>query len=346
MRALVKTSNGPGGLEMLDVPVPIAGPRQVLMAVRAAAVCGTDVHIAHGTKAVRPPLVLGHELAGVVAACGEDVTEVHVGDRITTETDASTCGRCAHCLRGDQHLCALRTAIGTTADGGFAEFVVVPAAGTHRLPAHVDFVAGSLVEPLAVAVRAVIERADVQPAEVVVVIGPGTIGLLVAQVALARGAAVSVAGLRRHRDRFRLAREMGVRRTIVLDEDAGPAADGAPDPPEADTVFECSGAPEALGVGLRLLRKGGRLVAVGLAGGRDTHLDVDLLVNHELTLLASRGKRPGCFRVAIDLLDAGRVDPGRLVTHRFGLEEWEEAFETAGRSGTKVVFEIGRTAPA
>ncbi len=107
MKALVKTASGFGGLALLDLPEPVALPGQVLMAVRAAALCGTDVHIAHGTLAIRPPLILGHELAGVVAAVGAGVTGIDVGARITTETDASVCGECAHCRAGDQHRCRI-----------------------------------------------------------------------------------------------------------------------------------------------------------------------------------------------------------------------------------------------
>jgi len=341
VKALVKTAPGPGGLELLDLPDPVAGPGQVVMAVRAAALCGTDVHIAHGAIAVRPPLILGHELAGVVAALGPGVSGVREGERITTETDASVCGRCAYCLAGDQHLCPARTAIGTTVDGGFAELVAIPAAGVHRLPDNVDFATGALTEPLAVAVRAVVERADVRAGEDVVVVGPGTIGLLAAQVAVARGAAVTVAGLQRHDARFRLARQLGIPRTAALDLPAErDAAARGRDGLGVDTVIESSGAPEMIEAGLRLLRKGGRLVQVGFAGGRAVPVDLDLVVNRELTLVASRGKRPTCFRIALDLVESRRVTPGPLISHRFALADWAAAFETAARPGTKVVLDI------
>lgn len=342
MKALVKAAAGPGGLELSDLPTPVAGPGEALVAVAAAALCGTDVHIAHGTFPARAPLVLGHELAGHVAALGPGVAGLRVGEPVTTETDRSVCGACAFCRAGDQHLCASRTAIGTTADGGFAEFVVVPAAGVHRLPPSVDLVAGALTEPLAVAVRAVVERADVRPDEEVVVIGPGTIGLLAAQVARARGAVVTVAGLRRHEARFDLARRLGFERTVALDvpeevEATGRGRDG----PGVDVVVECSGAPESIAAGLRLLRKGGRLVLVAFSGGRTAPLEVDFVVNRELSIVASRGKRPSCFRIALELLASGDVVTAPLVSHRFSLDDWAAAFETAARPGTKVVLEIG-----
>ncbi len=342
MRALVKTAPGPGGLELLDVPEPTAGPGEVLLAVRAAALCGTDVHIAHGTLAVPTPLILGHELAGTVAAVGSGVTRVRPGQRVTTETDAFVCGTCAHCRAGDHHLCPSRTAIGTSAPGGFAELVAVPAAGVHVLPAGLGFVAGALTEPLAVACRAVVERAAVAEGEDVVVIGPGTIGLLVAQVAAACGAKVTVAGLARHARRLTVARRVGVEHIVALDVPAERRAlASGRDGLGVATVFECSGAPDAATTGLGLLRKGGRLVAVGFSGGRVVQLDMDSVVNRELALVASRGKRPSSFAIALDLLRRRQVALRPLVTHRLPLDRWPEAFDIAGRPGTKVVLEIG-----
>jgi L-iditol 2-dehydrogenase len=342
MRAVVKTATGPGALELREVDRPTPDRGQVLLAVRAAALCGTDVHIAHGSIPVPVPLILGHELAGVVAEVGAGVIGVAVGQPVTTETDASFCGVCAFCRAGDQHLCPSRKAIGTSSPGGLADFVAIPASGVHPLPDGVDFVAGALTEPLAVAVRAVVERGAIEAGDEVVVIGPGTIGLLVAQVAMSRGATVAVAGLDRHEERFRLARELGVPRTVALD--MATSLDeifGGRDGLGVDVVIECSGASEAVNAGLRLLRKSGRMILVAFTPGRAVPMDLDLVVQRELAVVASRGKRPSCFRIALNLLETGRVRTLPLVSHRFQIDGYAEAFETAGRSGTKVVVEIG-----
>jgi L-iditol 2-dehydrogenase len=341
MRAIVKTTTGPGGLDLQQVDDPVPEVGQVVMAVRAAALCGTDIHIAHGTIPVQPPLILGHELAGVVAAVGAEVTGIEIGERITTETDASFCGICAFCRDGDQHRCPRRTGIGTSSAGGLAEAVAIPANGIHRLPDSVDFVAGALTEPLAVAVRAVVERGAIAPDEDVVVIGPGTIGLLAAQVARSRGATVTVAGLARHAARFHLARQLGISRTAALDDAAqlGAIARGH-DGLGVDVVVECSGAVESVATGLRLLRKGGRMILVAFTPGQTVPMDLDLVVQRELTIVASRGKRPSCFRIALDLLESGAVWTLPLVSHRFPLEQYAQAFETASISGTKVAFEV------
>ena len=346
MRALVKTATGPGGLELLDVERPVPGPGEVLIGMRAAALCGTDLHIAAGTMPVRPPLVLGHELAGVVVELGPGVAWPPVGQRVTTETDAFFCGVCAFCRASDQHRCPERLAIGTTVAGGLADVVAVPAAGVHLLPDGVDFAPGALTEPLAVAVRAVVERGVIESGETVVVIGPGTIGLLVAQVALSRGAEVTVAGLARHEGRFRLARRLGVTQTAALDRPAEvDAIRSGPDGLGIDVVVECSGAPDAVAAGLRLLRKGGRLILVAFTPGRTVPIDLNLVVQQEVSIVASRGKRPNCFRLALDLLATEAVQTAPLISHRLPLDRWEEAFDVAGRSGTKVVVEIGADDP-
>jgi L-iditol 2-dehydrogenase len=341
VRALVKTEAGPGHVALLDRPEPVCGPGQVKIRMVAAGVCGTDVHILRGEWATKPPIILGHELAGMVAETGPGVTEFQVGELVTTETDAYVCGECEYCRAGNEHMCASRKAIGTTVDGGFADYLVIRAESVHRLPARVSLVAGALAEPLAVAVHAVQERAQVRPGELVAIIGPGTIGLLAAQVARALGARVIVAGLARHAARFRLARQLGIEHTLDLDDPraseqfADLSAGLGP-----DAVIECSGAPSALQQAIRLVRKGGRVVPVGFASRPTIEIDIDLLINKEITLVASRGKRHSCWDPALKLLAEGQVDSLALITHRFTLEEWREALDAARQPGTKVLLQI------
>jgi L-iditol 2-dehydrogenase len=334
VRALVKAAAGPGGLALVDRPLPVPGRGRVRLAVAAVGLCGTDVHIVHGQWPVPIPIVPGHEISGVVSARGPGVSNVRIGDVVTTETDAFVCGRCRFCRRGDRHLCPHRTGIGTTADGGLAEAVVVPAGGCHRLPEPVDPVAGALCEPLAVAVHAVVERGVVGPAQRVVVVGPGTIGLLCAQVARAVGADTALAGLSRHADRFELGRRLGVRHSIVLD--AGP-----PEPGAFDVAIECSGTVDGLAAAMRLAGKGGTIVQVGFFARPVVEIDLDTVINRELTIVTSRGKRPSSFRAAMEFLASGRVRLGPLITDRIPLARWEDALAIAERPGRKVVVLVG-----
>jgi L-iditol 2-dehydrogenase len=214
----------------------------------------------------------------------------------------------------------------------------VRAGGVHILPANVSLLSGALTEPLAVAVRAVVERGHLQAGERVAVIGPGTVGLLVAQVARAQGATVMLVGLAGHRQRFRLAAELGINSTLVLDDPASAAEVDAAGG-TMDLVFECSGAVAALERASRLVGKGGRVVLIGFFGTKVT-LDLDSIINREVSLVASRGKRPTSFHMALELMASGQVDPGRLITRRFPLEAWQAAFEAAHELGSKVVLEV------
>lgn len=346
MRAIVKTEPGPGHLELQDVTEPITGPDQVKIRVMAAGICGTDVQIYQGDWPVHPPLILGHELAGEIVEVGPGVVGLSIGDRVTTETDAYLCGKCTYCRSGNEHLCPSRKAIGTTTHGGFADYLVIRAAGVHRLPDSVSIEAGALSEPLAVAVHAVRERGQVQPDELVIVIGPGTIGLLAAQVARAMGARVIVAGLARHVERFRLAKQLGIDHVLFLDkpesvEQILAISNGL----GAHRVIECSGAPSSLKRSPHLLRKGGTIVLVGFFSKLVDGVDLDLLINKEISLLSSRGKRHSCWPIVIDLLANEKVNTEALITHQFTLAEWQTAFTTAQKSGTKVLLKISSIQP-
>jgi L-iditol 2-dehydrogenase len=340
MRALAKVAEGEGNLALLEVPETPPGPGQVKIKIKAGGICGTDVGIYSGKWPVKMPRILGHELSGVIVEVGEGVEGLSDGDRVTTETDAFVCGECGYCRSGNEHMCPQRKAIGTSTDGGFADYLTIRAAGVHRLPDNIPFDIAALSEPVAVAVHAAHERGQVQPGEWVVVIGPGTIGLLAAQVAHALGGRVVVAGLARHTKRFFLARSLGVERAVALDAPGSMEwLKGLDDGLGPHKVVECSGAPVAAQQGLQMVRKMGHLVLVGFFF-QDVGLDLDFLINKEVALLASRGKRHSCWPLALEMLADGRVDAGALITHRFPFSAWEEAFEAAGQKGTKVVLEM------
>jgi L-iditol 2-dehydrogenase len=139
MQAIMKIAPGPGNVVVRDIPEPVAGLGQVKLRVRAAGLCGTDIHIDKGEFRSWPPVVLGHEVAGEIAELGEGVTGLSLGQRVTTETYFSTCGACRYCRGGHANLCLSRRSIGSAVNGGFTDYVVVPAANIHPLPENVDF---------------------------------------------------------------------------------------------------------------------------------------------------------------------------------------------------------------
>jgi len=188
VKAVVKTAPGVGHVEVCEIDEPSVPPGHVKIAVRAAGICGTDLHIYHDEFRSFPPVVLGHEVAGDVVEVGPGVENVRIGERVTTETYVSTCGRCHACRAGRVNLCPERRSIGSGAHGGFTSYLVVPGGNIHSLPKGTSYLAGALTEPLACVVHGALELPRVTPGDIAVVSGPGTIGLLTMQVVRAAGA--------------------------------------------------------------------------------------------------------------------------------------------------------------
>ncbi|MFN8590200.1 MAG: zinc-binding dehydrogenase [Thermomicrobiales bacterium] len=340
MKAVVKTDRGEGHVALREIAEPEPGPGQVLIAVRAAGICGTDLHIYHDEYPTQPPVVLGHELSGEVAAVGTGVHAVAPGDRVTTETYFHLCGVCRFCRGGQPNLCPERRSIGSGVNGGFTSYVVVPERNVHRLPDGLTFHEAALTEPLACVVHGALELPKVTAGDVAIVAGPGTIGLLTLQVARAAGAAVIVLGTAADRRRLALAEELGASRSIdVTAEEALPIVQDLTGGWGADVVFECSGAgAAALGL-LALARRGGQYAQIGLFG-KPVAWDLDAVCMKELRVTGSNATVPSAWRTALRLLAEGEVRTAPLISDVYPLAEWQAAFtrfET--REGLKLLLE-------
>ncbi|MEX2502307.1 MAG: zinc-binding dehydrogenase, partial [Trueperaceae bacterium] len=279
------------------------------------------------------------EVAGTVAALGDGVDGWQVGDRVTTETYFHVCGRCLHCRRGRPNLCRERRSIGSKQDGTFARYLATPAHNLHRVPDRLPLEAGALTEPLACVVHGVNDTAGVRAGDDVVVAGPGPIGLLAIQVALANGARVVATGTDDDRDRLALARELGAHGTVNVQASDDPDAeiaellDGG-----ADVAIECSGAGPAIPTLLRAVRPGGRYAQVGLFG-RPVPVDQDVICLKELVVTGSNATIPTAWPRALRLLERGAIDVERTITHRFAVTDWERALATVrAKEGVKVVL--------
>ncbi len=375
MQALVRHGMGDDDIRLDDVPEPEPAPDEVKIEVRAAGVCGTDIV---GHPALRPPVILGHEVAGVIVEVGAACRARKVGERVTSETTKSRCGRCRFCTEGPASLCPSRTGMGSSADGCFAKHVTILESSTHVLPAHVGFEAGSLTELLACATHATVEQAGVGPDEFIVIVGPGPLGLLVARCSAVLGARVVVAGTESDAGRLALASDFGAERTVVVggqecpphrneecDSGGGPADTGwhahpargksRPGQPchedlpavvmamtdgcGADTVFECSGSPAAVEPSLACLRKRGRYVQAGILH-RDIPLDFDdVFFVRELSMVGSHTSNPVSWVLAMNLLAARKVDLEPLITAKLPLADWRRAFDLMRtRAAVKVVL--------
>lgn len=337
MLALVKPEPGRGPLRLEHVPDPRPGPGEVRIRVAAAGICGTDLHIRDGEYPSSPPVVLGHEFSGIVDEVGPGVTARRPGDRVVAQPQALTCGRCRHCQRGELNLCPERRSIGSGVDGAFAESLVVPARVTHVLPEAIDLVHAALMEPVAVAVRAVIEQGEVARGERVLVTGPGPIGILCAQVARGVGAEVLLVGLAEDAARLKLAGLLGLA-ILTLPAAQAPAAVAAALGGEADRALECSGAAAGIDLCLGALRTHGTLVQVGLCGG-PRPIGIDRLTIRELRAVGTFAHTTASWHRALPLAAGGTLALAPLISHRVPLTEWERAFGFADRrEGLKVVL--------
>jgi threonine dehydrogenase-like Zn-dependent dehydrogenase len=311
VKAFVVTA--PGESSVQDVEAPAPKPGEVVVDVARVGVCGTDVEFFTGEMAylhdghAAYPMRLGHEWCGVVAATGGGVDRSWIGRRVVGDTMLG-CGDCHRCRSERQHLCERRTEVGISGAkaGALAEQLAVPASSLRRLPDTVDDVAGAMVEPGGNALRAV-WAADLHPQDRVLVLGPGTIGLLAAQFARAAGAEVHVMGKRESSLSF--ARSLGL--------DGVWTASDVPDV-AFDAVIDASNAAALPALALDLVEPGKRVVYIGLAGTPST-IDTRTLALKDVTAVGILSGSPG-LAGAIDAYASGSVDPHPLVAATVGLE--------------------------
>jgi 2-desacetyl-2-hydroxyethyl bacteriochlorophyllide A dehydrogenase len=311
MRALVIT--GPGEAEVRDVAPPVPGPGEVVVDVERAGVCGTDMEIFSGamsylhTGQAQYPMRIGHEWVGAVCAVGEGVGPCWLGRRVTGDTMLG-CGRCTRCLAGKQHVCADRYEIGVRHGwpGAVAEQLPVPVSALQVLPDTVDSTLGALVEPGANAMRAV-QGAGLSPGDRLLVLGPGTIGLLAAKIGLARGAEVHLLGLTTRSMDF--AASVGFSNVWTRET--------LPDL-RYDAVIDASNSAQLPALAADLVEPGGRVVWIGLAG-EPSLVDSRALVLKDVTAVGILGGS-GALAATIELYASGAVDPRPLVAATVSLD--------------------------
>jgi L-iditol 2-dehydrogenase len=342
MKALCKTAAGPGHMELREVPRPSAGPGQVVIAVQATGICGSDLHVRAWDIQIpmRPPMSTGHEFSGAIAELGAGVEGWQVGDRVTAEPTYSSCGHCRYCRTGAYNLCAERRVLGYWVDGAFAEYVRVPVERLHRLPERIGFHEGAMLEPLACCVHGVLELTRIDPDELVVVSGPGAMGLLSMQVAKACGAQVVVIGTGIDGPRLEVARTLGADHTINLaEEDPVERVMDLTDGIGADVLLECSGAPAAVDAGIDLVRKQGRYTQIGLFGQPVT-VDFERIAYKELQVTGSFAQRWTAWVRTLALVERGAIQLAPLISDVLPLTAWEEGFEKLERKeGLKIILE-------
>ncbi len=320
MRAAVfRSPKSPLSVE--DVPMPEPGPGEARVAVIACGFCHTDLHyLDHGVPTAKsPPIVLGHEISGRVDALGAASDGVSIGDRVLVPA-VLPCGRCDLCRGGRENICRQGRMLGNHLDGGFAEYLTVPAKDLVPLPPEVDPVLGCVIaDALTTPYHAVVNRAQVRAGENVVVIGCGGVGINVVQFAAAAGARVAAVDL--SEPKLEMARRLGAVETINPSQtpDVGKEirrrwGDGA------EAVFEVVGSPATIALGFSALRRGGRLCLVGYARA-PAELPAHRVMFLEQSVLGSLGCPPRDYPRVVDLVRRGRVQLEPVVTGRVSLEE-------------------------
>jgi L-iditol 2-dehydrogenase len=319
-------------LEVVDASRPEFGPDDVLVGVRAAAICGSDVHGYDGSSGRRiPPVIMGHEAAGVIADVGRNVTSFRPGDRVTFDSTVY-CGTCSFCRAGRVNLCDSRRVLGVSCpdyrrDGAFAEYVVVPSQGLYPIPDELSFDHAAMIEPLSIAFHAV-KRTPVALGDTALVVGSGVIGLLLIQ-ALRLAGCGRVIALDIDDNKLRLARRLGADETLnPLDPATGNPVDAVMRLTAgrgADCSFEAVGKGETLQFAVAAVRKGGSVTLVGNISPK-AELALQSAVTRELTLIgscASAGEYPACIRMLAD----HRVDVASLISAAGPLDEGPAWFE-------------------
>jgi L-iditol 2-dehydrogenase len=330
MRALVNYERAPFKVELREKPMPEIGEEDVLLAVQGVGVCGSDLHQWHASHswAVNYPVTLGHEFGGVVAKTGKNVTAFKEGDRVVSETAASICGACVYCRSGNYNLCPKRLGFGYGLDGAMADYVRVPTRCLHHIPDHVPFEDAAMTEPGCVACNAVMELSRITPGDTVVVMGPGTIGLMVVQMCKLCGPGkLALIGTSRDQARLEVGRQLGADITLMADrEDVVAQVKSLGDGFGAHLVVDCVGISASLQSCLEMTRPAGQITKVGW-GKEPVGFSLDPLVQKAITLQGSYSHTFKTWERVIGLMGNEQLNlaPMRRV---FPLAQWEEAFQT------------------
>jgi 6-hydroxycyclohex-1-ene-1-carbonyl-CoA dehydrogenase len=320
--------HGPeSGLKVEDIPVPRIGPDQILVKVAACGACHTDLHyLEHGVPTFKkPPLVLGHEASGIVEEVGVDIDNFKTGQRVLIPA-VLTCGKCRFCRMGRENICSDMKMLGNHFDGAYAEYVAVPAKDVLELPESIPLEDASIIaDALSTPYHAVKNRARVRPGDTVAVFGCGGVGINAVQLAAAVGAAVIAVDINERK--LEWAKELGAARTIDasrverVSKEIKKLTGGG-----VDIALEVIGDPRTIEEAFESVRIGGRLCVVGYTDKPISIIGGKIMFK-ETEIVGSLGCPPGEYVPLIRMIELGKIDVTRLVTHRFDLDHIQGAFD-------------------
>ncbi len=327
-------------VELREIPKAACGPDDVLLAVEAVGVCGSDLHMWESTHSwpMNYPVVLGHEFGGVIESVGERVRGWKQGDRVVSETAAVVDADSPLARQGLYNLDPTRRGYGAAVDGAMRRWVPVPARILHHVPDNLPIEKAALTEPCCVAYNAVVNNGHVKPGDRVLVLGPGPIGLLSAAIARLQGAIVGIVGLERDRPRLVIAEQYGCTALVSGVEEWAREGDGL----GVDGVIDAAGVSATLRLALELVRPAGWISKVGW-GPQPVGISLDPLVQKNITLQGSFSHNWPIWERVIRLLSTGILNVDPIIGGIWPLDQWRTAFETmhSGRIAKAVLKPAG-----
>jgi len=343
MKTVVLYSSKDVRIEQREIPDVKTG--EVLVRIKAVGICGSDLEYFKngriGKFIVEEPLILGHESAGDVVKIASDVCDLKVGDRVALEPGVG-CGECIYCKTGKYNICPNVKFMATPPiDGSFAEYVAFPAKNVFKIPDNMSYEEAALMEPLSVALNAT-KRGNIRPGDKVIILGVGTIGLLVTQMSKVRGATeIVVSDV--IKSRLSVARQLGATTAIDvnnknIEKEINKLFSGL----RADVAFEACGAAATVQQAIRVVKPGGKVVLIGLANIEHIPIDTTEVIFNELSIKGSM-RYANTYPRGIDLVSKGYVNVKSLITHKFSLDETGEALnfvDTHKNEVIKAVIEV------
>ena len=341
MKGLVKFELGMEGVALRELVEPTPKEGELKVKVLAAGICNSDIHAIHDERSVTMPVVMGHEYVGQVVECCGDVGDFKVGDWVVSLPACYSCDECYLCKEGFVTLCKERKSIGSHRDGAMANYVVVPAKYTFKVPESAKTreqkINYALAEPLACMVRGVYEKIEVKQGDTVVISGPGTMGQLAVQLFKERGAYVIMSGLPADSDKLELAKQFGADRCVTSFEEMS-AAVYENNPKGADITCDCTGIPVALENCMKVIRPMGTHLQIGLFGGK-VPFRLDYMFDREVNYIPSNSSAVSSWRITMELLGQNKVDLAPLISKRFSLDDWKAGVDAVlSKSAYKVIL--------
>lgn len=331
MKAVVKFKDGKAGWEIRDVPRLDPEDNEVEIQVKAVGICGSELHLYHDNHTYTPGTVIGHEFAGVISRVGKSVEHWKVGDRVVSENHKTCCWECDYCRSGKPVFCSTRRQVGYKENGGWTSYICMPAKLLIPIPENVSYEEASMTEPCTVAIQALCIKAPIKTGETVLIQGCGTIGLINALVAKAAGAGMVIVTGTEVDEKVRLpiARKLiEIDRVINiskenLHEEIMKLTNGK----GVDMVVEASGSEKAINSAIDLVRKEGRIVAIGETATSEVSVKWHAAVFKACSIIFAFGAEFEAWRKALQLMGNKQINLAPLITHRLPLAKFEEGFQ-------------------